>query len=142
MKDTEKIAPCPLHFAASGGRFDSRGMPVFGGSDYEDSPALLCDTAFDCASCPLLQEWLQARANEGWAVGWECIDCVSDSWRVERDLPDAERMLPGFYQAGRDPALVDGDEDYDPDHPTLSGCTSCGRGTTFLQAVLRRARVR
>lgn len=151
MEHPVKVAPCPLLFASTGGKFDSRGLPIVGqrvvsstevetGGDDPQYANLLCDRAYDCGECPLIHEWVGGQLAEGWSVGWECIDCLRDTYHLERDNPDFERVVPGFYQAGRSPDLVDGDDDYDPDHPQLDGCTSCGRGSSLLQLILRRAR--
>lgn len=127
-----RVAFCPLLFARNGGAFDSRGLPIFNDPDAEDGfPARgKCDRAYDCGLCPLLGEWVEARQSEGWSVGWECSDCLQFSYLFERNNHEVERLLPGFYQAGRK---------HDPETP-LEGCTSCMKETSFLQLVLRRAR--
>jgi hypothetical protein len=149
MEHPVKTAPCPLLFAANGGRFNQLGLPVFNTTaldpnDPEDAyvAATNCDRAYDCGVCPLLIQWIDARIAEGWNIGWECTKCLNDSFTFERDNPDVERKLAGYYQAGRDPMLTPDDEDYDPDRPPLTGCTSCGWGSSFLQLVLRRQRPR
>jgi hypothetical protein len=151
-----RVAFCPLLFAHNGGRFDERGRPIFAGGDCEQprydsngeqidyvDPVPVrgkCNRPVDCNECALMAEWVEARVDEGWDVGWECPDCLKESERYERDNPEVERFVPGFFQAGRSPDLEEQDEDYDRDRPSLPGCTSCGKGTSFLQLVIRRAR--
>lgn len=142
MEHPVKTAPCPLYFAAHGGQFTQLGMPIL--RDIEAGEAqylpVYCDRAYDCGVCPLMHEWVEHRIAEGWSVGWECDKCLKDTWQTERDRKDIERALPGFYQAGRAPDLQEGDRNFDPDRPPLTGCTRCGWGSSFLQLVLRRVR--
>lgn len=135
MGSPVRVAFCPLLFARNGGTFDSRGLPIFNDPEEtkEDSvfPARgKCDQACDCGLCPLLQVWVEARQVEGFNVGWECSECLQVSWEYERRNPEVQRVLPGYYQSGRK---------NDPE-AALDGCTSCGKETSFLQLVLRRAR--
>lgn len=148
MEHPLKTAACPLLFAASGGRFTPLGLPVVGGvvvldtedvdPDHNRAASILCDEAYDCGTCPLLRQWVATEAQQGWSIGWECSNCLKETFRRERDDPALERKLPGFYQAGRD--VAPDHEDYDPDNPPLAGCTRCGWGSSFLQLVLRRQR--
>ena len=161
MSTPIKVAACPLLFRANGGQFTENGLPIIGGRivhlqdeqielDENDNPLypeerqlfapFLCDKAFDCGTCPLLHQWVAGEQASGWVVGWECWICLKDSWAYERGDPKVERNIAGFYQAGRPPDLIPDDEDYDPDNPPLRGCTSCGKGRSILQLVLRRAR--
>jgi hypothetical protein len=161
MDHPTKTAACPLYFRSNGGQFTPLGLPIVGGRallreneqvevDAEGNPLyieehrvfqeLLCGQAFDCLSCDLLQQWIAGEVDKGWTPSWECFICLDESWRYEKDNPRVERNIAGFYHAGRDPSLAPGDEDYDPDKRLLPGCMSCGRGSSLLQLVLRRAR--
>jgi hypothetical protein len=149
MEHPVKTAPCPLFFAANGGRFNQLGMPVFRSDTFDQNDpddafvaATNCDRAYDCGACPLLIQWIEHEVAQGWTVGWECTKCLNDSLLYERDNPDVQRRLAGFYQSGRRPELTPDDEDFDPDRPHLAGCTSCGWQSSFLQLVLRRQRPR
>jgi hypothetical protein len=126
-----RVAPCPLLFERNGGTFDERGRPIL--HDVEDdgyAARAKCDRAFDCGLCPLVADYVNGMAREGFRVGWECSDCLSVSYQYERNNPEVERILPGFYQAGWK---------NDPETP-LEGCTSCRKESSFLQLVLRRPR--
>lgn len=127
-----RVAFCQFLFARNGGTFDSRGLPIFNDPDAEDGfPARgKCDRAYDCGYCPLLREWVEARQVEGFDVGWECDECLKISYTCERNNPEVERVLPGFYQSGR----------RDDPETTLEGCTSCRKESSFLQLILRRPR--
>lgn len=136
-----KAAPCPLLFKKNGGEIDERGRPVFKIDKKGNYPLRsLCSQAFDCGTCPLLKEYVEEETAKGYAVGWECNDCLHESFMYERRNPEVDRVLPGFFQAGSDPDLPEDHKYFDPDRPPLKGCTSCGKGTSFLQLVLRKAR--
>jgi hypothetical protein len=155
MEHPVKTAPCPLLFAASGGKFTANGNPIIGGKafGYYDIAAattseagqhvvasLLCDTAFDCGVCPLMHEWVAAEHAQGWSVDWECWVCVKLNTHG-KDGPGVDRRFPGFYQSGR-PSGDDGSpDDRDDDCPPLTGCTSCGQPRSILQLVLRRPKM-
>lgn len=135
-----RVAFCPLLFAANGGQFTPLGLPIFdpreyvseedperglGGDEVYYSPRGKCDEPWDCGTCPLMRQWIEGKLSEGWDVNWECIGCVKASQRLDKDA-DLERQLPGFFQG--------------TDHPSLTGCSSCGCRSSFLQLVLRRPR--
>jgi hypothetical protein len=132
-----RVAFCPLLFASNGGTFDERGRPVF-----SSGRRGLCGIAFDCGRCRFLIQWVEAEAAKGWSVGWECWECLDASYRYERENKDVSRVLPGFYHSGRPHDLTEDDPDFDPDRPSLEGCTSCGKGSSFLSLILRRANLK
>lgn len=150
-----KVAFCPILFGANGGQFTTLGLPIFDpreyvteeedmglGGDDGSTPGGNCDEPWDCGVCMYMRQWIEGIQREGWSVGWECLRCVTDSWKYERRNKEVERMLPGFFQSGRHPDRSSEDPKYDRDRPPLSGCTSCGTETSFLQLILRRARRR
>lgn len=149
-----RSAFCSLFFAHNGGSFDANGKPIFsneqievenletGESDYVDPVPVRgkCSTVFDCGRCPLLTEWVNDKLAAGWSVGWECQQCLSETWLSEQPSvnPSIERLVPGYYQAG---SPLDTPKDslaYDEDRPQLEGCTRCGYATSFLQLIIRR----
>jgi hypothetical protein len=164
MSQPVKTAFCPLFFASNGGQFNSLGMPMFGGRqmNYEDGAdtpdteedengdivrlvdpfavASNCDRAFDCGTCHLIHQWVNGKISEGWAIGWECDDCLHEWKHARKHRPDLEWQLAGFYQSGVVPEVGPEDDDYDPDKTICDGCTSCGRSSSFLQLILRRPR--
>lgn len=126
MNRPVRVAFCPILFEANGGQLTSGGLPVLDGAAVRGR----CDTAYDCGQCGLLHAKLPQSHDT--QVGWECIPCLTQT----KDVP---RLLPGFYQSGRDPTTIEGHPDFDPDRPTLPGCTRCGAQSSFLQLVIRRA---
>lgn len=145
---TSKVAACPIYFGANGGRFSELGRAILESKD----DRLLCGVAFDCGHCSYLAQWVEVQRANGYSVSWECDHCLRVT--LKRDRRDnIERVLPGFYQAGRSNLDPLG-KDYDPDLPGLRGCTrildeddeetgqkagqECGWETSFLQLVLRR----
>lgn len=133
MSDAVRAGFCPLYFASNGGSFQQNGLPIF--VDHEDIRGN-CDKPYDCIECSLLQEWVHALQADSWVPGWECEQCLKDT-RLEK------RVLPGFYQTGRDPetdpfSSLPGYSNEEISTPQLTGCTRCGWQTSFLQLVLRR----
>lgn len=148
MEHPVKAAPCPLLFAANGGRFSRMGLPILGSTELSKdaldaisskerppaaTAALLCDKAFDCGTCPLLHEWVAHEASQGWTASWECNGCVSHK------EPSVHRRFAGFYQSGRG-GYPEDDYRHDPDNPPLDGCMACGCASSLLQLVLRKPR--
>jgi hypothetical protein len=140
-----RVAFCKILFAENGGRFTENGLPV---SD-EDIRGL-CDIAWDCASCTYLNTWVELLNAEGWESGWECALCLQRTRKADASL-GVERVLPGFYSAGKSAIISPDDSDFDPDLPSLAGCTHicppdaehsesyvCGWQSSFLQLILRR----
>ncbi len=141
MSDAVRAAFCPLYFSSNGGSFKSNGLPIF--ADDEDIRGN-CDKPYDCAECSLLQDWLTALRANAWVPAWECEQCLKDV-ALEEKRSNVERVLPGFYQTGRDPEtdpfpLMPAYVNDEVATPMLSGCTRCGWQTSFLQLVLRRQR--
>jgi hypothetical protein len=136
-----RAAYCRLFFAHNGGEFGTNGLPIIGTIDEEgkmDAVAIrsLCPHPFDCGTCPLLTAWVVAKQAEGWAISWECDDCLRRTQRSDKLV--YERIIPGYYQAGRNPDIPRDSADYDPDRPKLDGCLVCGYESSFIQLVLRR----
>ena len=149
-----KIAPCPIYFGAHGGKFDDLGRALKE-TDVDEYAPVLCPISFDCGHCEYLHEWIRAWVARGYSIGWECDRCLRRSEKYDK-ANNIERLLPGFYQAGRRPDLPADDPDYDPDKPGLTGCTHvhavdaddveppkrageiCGWESSFLQLVMRR----
>lgn len=158
-----KVAWCNLLFKSNGGQLNEKGAPVFRSSESFHSPRGACSKAFDCGACDIMIQYLEECVSQGWDVGWECIDCLKP------DTPSGiERVLPGYYQSGRDPKYPEpyhkrvemmqlnraskrqGFREYkfghydnqDSDKPwataSITGCTNCGWQSSFLQLVLRR----
>lgn len=127
MTDSVRLAFCPLLFHHNGGTFKD-GKPVFG-SDKRTYVRGRCDVAHDCGECTLLSAWVKSMEDHV-IVGWECSDCL----RETKDLP---RSLPGYFQASRYRDLITERVLVEPERP-LDGCTRCGKGTSFLQLVLRQ----
>lgn len=128
MRNPVRVAFCPLLFKHNGGQFKN-GKPVLEPtrSGYIRGR---CDAPYDCGECPLLSAFLHKKQQDGYTIGWECTTCVVETKKIPRELP-------GYYQSGRlresptETLLVDEDR-------PLDGCTRCGKGTSLLQAVLRR----
>ncbi len=149
-----KIAACPIFYGAQGGQFNEFGKIV---RTQEDDPSVLCGRAFDCGHCSFLQDWIRVKEAQGFEWGWECVTCLNFSKRFDHES-GTERLLTGYYQAGRKPSLDPNSLDADPDMPGIDGCTHileadnqatgqvagqvCGWETSFLQLVLRRRIVR
>lgn len=157
------FAACPLLFESTGGQLDKRGRPLFTLQEGKMVPvgnpqALInCDRAYDCGVCPLLHRWLQNKINEGYSFGWECARCIKTSTYRSRELDKKnglERIVTGYYQAGRRFDTDPESNEFDQDAPGIEGCTHihevddpvvnkragerCGWETSFLQLVLRR----
>lgn len=153
------LAPCAILFESTGGQLDRKGRPLFtlqGGDvvPLGSSQALInCDRAYDCGVCPLLHRWLQQKVTEGYSYGWECDQCLRATFKTDR-ANNIERIVTGYYQAGRKFGISTESPDFDPDQPGLEGCTHvhefdvpevekragevCGWESSFLQLVLRR----
>lgn len=131
MDHPVRDAFCPIYFGSNGGRFTvGTNLPIM-----EAGVRSLCNKPWDCGACSLMREWLEYRQEQGWSIGWECVDCLKKTYR--EDERNGERKLPGFYQSGRNSSRGPDDADYDKDEPGLEGCTRCGHETSFLQLVLR-----
>jgi hypothetical protein len=155
------LASCPILFVSTGGQLNERGRPLFTLNGTEMVPLgnpearLNCDRAYDCGVCTLLHRWLETRVAEGYSFGWECDRCLKYTRSLDEEN-DIERIVTGYYQAGRKFTIDPEDKDFDPDKPGLDGCThvhefddpevnkrageKCGWETSFLQLVLRRRR--
>lgn len=132
MEFPVRVAFCKVLFWKNGGRFSATGLPVL-----EDQIRGSCDRAYDCGECSYLNDWIYWLSSQGWAWGWECDKCLRET-KLEDARSAVERHVQGFFQSGRS-GLGPGDPDFDPDSPTISGCTRCGfRETSFLQLVIRR----
>lgn len=148
MDHPVRVAACMILFADSGGRISDDGKPIFDDPDSDGvSPRAKCSRAYDCGVCSLLHREVSRAEMEGWVPGWECSKCI-DATRREDTANDVERVLWGYYQAGRIPGTDPYDgalgeyDNSDPDGPAISGCTRCGWQSSFLQLVTRRRRVR
>lgn len=135
MEHPVRSAFCPLYFRAHGGQFlitrpcsaetfVVRGTPIF-----RDGVLGTCDRPFDCGTCPLMSQWVVEMVAAGWAVGWECDQCLKDTL-LEDKIQGVQRELPGFFQSCQPD---------DADQPPIGGCTRCGWQTSFLQIILRRS---
>jgi hypothetical protein len=122
MLHPERSAFCLLLFGSNGGQFDELGRPIFRGQ------LGTCGRAFDCGTCPLMREWMLKLAQDGWEWGWECDQCLKNTFDTDH-AREVERILPGYYQSSQPD---------DEDHPPIEGCTRCGWQTSFLQLILRR----
>lgn len=137
-----RVAFCPVYYGANGGAFDDRGRPTWKTEDAEDDGYPIrgkCDRPFDCGTCPYLHQYVVSLEKQGWTISWECVHCLKETKRLD-DEAHQERSLPGFYQSGR-PQVPEDHPDYDSDQPPLGGCVRCGWASSFLQLVLRRAKV-
>lgn len=135
MERPVRVAFCKILFAKNGGTFTQTGLPIM-----QKGVRGKCNRAFDCGSCPHMQEWITAQVQkEGWDWGWECGKCLRET-RATDEAQNIERAVQGFFQSGRRKDLTPDDPDYDSDLPGLEGCTRCGWESSFLQLVLRRQR--
>jgi hypothetical protein len=139
-----RVAFCPILFGSNGGRFSEKGLPIFEEKDEDGlSPRGKCDAPHDCGSCGLLTAWVNGFVAAGWTIGWECDRCIKATDREDYEA-HMQRLLPGYYQSGRDTNDVNPFPDIpnydnsDPDRPGLLGCTRCGWQSSFLQLVMRR----
>lgn len=131
MEHPVRMAFCPILFAANGGTFDEKGLPIFNQQDKRTWVAGKCSKPHDCGECSLLHEWVNGLMAQGWTVGWECIHCLKET-KAEGD----KRILPGFYQASRFRGAPENYVEAEP-KKAIAGCTRCGWGSSFLQLVLR-----
>lgn len=113
VEHPSKVAFCPILFGANGGRFDSTGKPIVDGT-----VAGLCDSPFDCGTCPHLQAWVSKQAGK--RTRWECYQCVT------KDKTKEGRELPGFYQSAPSQGI--------------RGCAGCGRESSLLQLVFEKVK--
>ena len=148
MDHPVRVAPCMILFADSGGRFTDEGKPIFDDPESDGvSVRAKCSRAYDCGVCSLLHREIAQAESEGWVPGWECTGCI-DSTRKDDEKNNQERILWGYYQAGRTPGTdphhgqLGEYDNSDPDGPALGGCTRCGWQSSFLQLVTRRRRRR
>lgn len=155
------LAPCPILFESTGGQLDERGRPLFIRQGEEFVPLgdpqarINCDRAYDCGVCQLLHGWLKAKIDAGYSFGWECDQCLRDTLKADKEN-NIDRIVTGYYQAGRRFDIDPQSLEFDPDVPGIEGCTRvyelddpennkragerCGWETSFLQLVLRRRR--
>lgn len=157
------LAACSILFESTGGLLRN-GRPILtsdpngsGGMVRAGNPnaVIMCDRAFDCGTCTLLHKWLNEKIQQGYRATWECHYCLRKTKKSD-GADDIERVITGYYQAGRKGDLSTDDKDYDPDRPGLQGCTHilesddpdvgrrqgemCLWESSFLQLVLRRKR--
>lgn len=133
---------CPIFYFVNGGEFNDKGHPT------QISTTLgNCPVPWDCLKCEFLQQWLQNMRSYHWAIRWECVDCISESAKKDKES-GIVRILPGFYQSGRSAEtpgyLLEQFPNFDNSDPDsgvttlLEGCTSCHRQSSLLQVILRR----
>lgn len=150
MDPASKVAPCAIYFGANGGTFTELGNPI-----WEEDVRALCGRAHDCGHCQFLHQWVAVQQSKGFSISWECVRCIKKTYKPDMKN-DIERVITGYYQAGRRRGLAPDDPDYDQDQPGLEGCTRifqvddeevdkkagevCGWESSFLQLVLRRKR--
>lgn len=136
MSNSYKNAFCPLYFRANGGKYDSKGEPIFtirideNGIEDEVGVSGLCSRAYDCGTCSLLVSWVPEMTALGYQLGWECDKCLKETF-IEDKEQGVERELPGFFQSSQP-------NENEPGY--IPGCTRCGWPGTFLQLIFRRPR--
>jgi hypothetical protein len=131
---------CSHLFASNGGTFNEKGEPIIHPITSEAEQLTfevrsMCSHAFDCGTCPLFSQWVEARIAQGWVVSWECWVCLEET--RDEDKKNGGRKLTAHYNSGRDPSREPDDPNFDPDRPGLTGCTRCGKESSLLQLVLR-----
>jgi hypothetical protein len=125
-----RVAFCPLLYLENGGilEFDAQKRPIF--SNKKQYIKGKCDEAYDCGECSVLRRWLQKRSQEGYIIGWECVQCLKDTKSVPR-------WLPGYFQSSKYRGPLEDRVLVEPERP-IDGCTRCDYGSITLQLVLRK----
>lgn len=120
-----KVAWCNLLFTSNGGRLTKRGVPII--RTEEDEARGLCNRAWDCHQCSILQSFVSEQIAEGKEAHWECTKCAYT------EVPGMLKAVPGYYTSFL-AEVVEHPSNTDNRDPT---CSRCGEETPHLQLVLR-----
>lgn len=93
--DEHDEAPCVLLWINTGGKIDSKGVPIFGSSA---RGRLNCSEPHNCDSCPLMQNELAMYPREH--IFWVCSNCVDELVRLMKSK-GRSFVLPAHYTEGR-----------------------------------------